>query len=279
MDIFRNASALLTHDEYSHPNFKTGEIQKSYIFEGNSDAYEIMLWISTKTAEELPHSFRKKDMKNIILEIIKIDDCANILELFLMRGLNPNIRLGRYPILFVSSTQNMKLLLEYGADPNIKMKCGLDALHYIFSKKVETFEKMKLLILSGANVNYSYKKVSSIENIKKTYGQSILSVVNEWRNQYNSQHYINIYIYINDYELFEKIMQKEEKYQKNIIFNEDIFHKFTNYISRTDELHRKNSLERCKREIFLYLKNSSNMHSFVEMFIIKKKRLNFSLMN
>jgi hypothetical protein len=276
-EIFRATSTILTFDVYRHQDPSTGTIRYSNIFGGEwTNAFEMVIWISTKSEEELYLSFRKKDMKNIIVEVAKRDEWSHILHLFLMRGLDPNSLAGRYPLLFISSKENMKLLLEYGADPNARMKGGLDALHYLLKKiKEDTLEKAKMLVWSGADVYYRYQNISSHEKIVEQFGESILPHLREWMDRYTFRENIIYPLpHSNEAAVIKQILRKEEEEQikrNDTVSNIIQYAAAHNVPLSTYGLDRKNILEQYKYEIFTYLTHAENLQRFCEMFIRKKK--------
>ena len=57
-----------------------------------------------------------------------------------------------------SSVEMVKLLLRYGADPNVKCNFGMTPLHYFATSQTHDFEIGKLLIENGASINSMDKR-------------------------------------------------------------------------------------------------------------------------
>lgn len=179
--------------------------ESSYVYNGDNynDLFEMFIWLFNKKYEELESCVIKRNLKKkIIYSIIRRDDYTDLFELFLLRGLNTDMYIGIHPIIFKASAGNLKLLLEYGANPNVRLKYGLDALHY-FLRKDDNENKIKLLIRAGADLNYSFNKKTSRELIIEKYGEDFLKSVC----------YSPLFMYdiSNDFLLFHRLVHREQE--------------------------------------------------------------------
>lgn len=251
--------------------------------------FEVMLWISTKSPDNLPFLVCGKDKKNILSEIVQNDNCADILELFLMRGLHVNTTyLHGYPLFFSASPRNLKLLLEYGMDPNIRMRDGMDITQFLLKSVNDyTLTKIEILIPYGLSLFCFFNGETSYDKMEKIYGRYIIeNRIKPLLKQYfllgDTSSYTNYASGEQDeYELFRKIVIEEElymEYRKGIIC-ELVRTNYQPYNSTIQtEFNRKILLNNHKYAILAYLKNPGQLKVFCDRFIQKRKlRYNFFL--
>lgn len=93
------------------------------------------------------------------------------IEILLMRGMNPNLKIGKYPLLYVASVKVMKVLLEYGADPNLKIGSPpTSIIHYLlghkaYAEKRLVDEKIQILIAAGLDLESTFSKKGTLRDI------------------------------------------------------------------------------------------------------------------
>lgn len=97
------------------------------------------------------------------------------IEVLLMRGMDPNLKIGKYPLLYVANPKVMKVLLEYGANPNLKMggtsttRCS-SIIHYLlainnYAEKRLVDEKIQMLIATGLDLDGTFHKGSTLRDV------------------------------------------------------------------------------------------------------------------
>lgn len=275
------SSELLTFnvvDQSTHPfPLQSEKKKKAYVYGGEDselffvNPFEIMLWISTKPPEILLLSYRR-DMKNILSEIVRNDICVDIVELFLMRGVDPNTCLYGYPLFFTASPQNLIRMLEYGANPNFRLKNRVDIAHFLLRSIDDyTLTKIEILITHGLSLYYEYNRETSYDKIEKIYGRHVMeNRIIPIMKQYFLLGKTNGSLFNSQpSDIFLKIIKNEELYME---YRKGILCKLIHYNPVIDDdFKRRILLNNYKYAILAYFKNPNQLKAFCEWFIQKRK--------
>lgn len=140
--------------------------------------YYTAILIETIPMVDIEKAYVQDQKKTFIYNLVNkfIPGSEMGLELLLMNGLNPNLKQNNsnYPIIFNSTFDALKVLLEYGADPNLTLKNKKTIIHHILQSRdmdipvMRSKEKIQLLVAAGASLDLKYKGKTAREILENT---------------------------------------------------------------------------------------------------------------